>query len=184
MRDKNHEQEEHELPLRKRSQLGSAVTDGNGRNNHLLESSSARGLHFTTTPILSDSRNPGSPGIFFESQITVVSVPTIMNSATDIERYIAEFHDSDSGDIFDLYNACNGVVHDGFLDIRKLDELSNEEREVLNVERLREIWLHTTSGCPNCAGIISTLNSVRGMVADDKEAPLCESRHPIDDKPH
>ena len=38
------------------------------------------------------------------------------------------FHDSESEDIYDLYNACNGLVRDdGLLDIRELDELSQEE---------------------------------------------------------
>ena len=38
-----------------------------------------------------------------------------------------EFHDSESEDIFDLYNACNGVMNKGLLDKAKLDEFSPEE---------------------------------------------------------
>jgi hypothetical protein len=73
----------------------------------------------------------------------------------------AEFHDSGSEDVYDLYNACNGIMVDGLLDVSKLDELSPDEVEVLDVQRLKEVWAHTASGCARCAGIIRTLNVVR-----------------------
>lgn len=76
-----------------------------------------------------------------------------------------QYHDSEL-DIFDLYNVCNGVVRDGFLDIRKLDELSQEELEVFNIVRLRDIWSHSASGCPKCEAIIETLNSIRASSQD------------------
>ena len=71
------------------------------------------------------------------------------------------FHNSERGDVYDLYNACNGVLHDGLLDIRKLDELSAEEVEYLDLPRLRKVWQHTASGCIQCKTIINTLNSAR-----------------------
>lgn len=79
----------------------------------------------------------------------------------------AQFHDSDSSeDVYDLYNACNGIVINGLLDVTKLDELSPEEAEVLDVRRLREVWAHTATGCARCATIIKTLNLVRGKLRE------------------
>lgn len=75
-----------------------------------------------------------------------------------------DFHNSEAEDVYDLYNACNGVLHNHLLDVRKLDELSQEESAVLNVTRLREIWAHTATGCLRCKEIISTLNSARVMI--------------------
>ncbi len=72
-----------------------------------------------------------------------------------------EFHDSDAGDIYDLYNACNGVLHDGLLDIRKLEEYSPKDAEELNVTRLREVWTHAASGCAECKDAVSALSSLR-----------------------
>ena len=74
-----------------------------------------------------------------------------------------QFHDSATEDLYDLYNACNGVMHEGLLDVRKLDELSAEEIEVLDIDRLREVWHHMASGsgCDRCKAIVNTLNSVR-----------------------
>jgi hypothetical protein len=80
-----------------------------------------------------------------------------------------QFHDSENGDIFDLYSACNGELHDGLLDIGQLDEFSEEECAALNVARLREIWIHTASGCSQCEEIVQILNSARGMLSDKKE---------------
>ena len=83
------------------------------------------------------------------------------------------FHDSESEDIYDLYNACNGIVcDDGLLDIRELDELSQEEAKALNVVRLKEIWAHTASGCPACQEIVRILNSVRGTLRADAEGRI------------
>ncbi len=77
------------------------------------------------------------------------------------------FHDSESedvgdvADVFDLYTACNGEVLDGVLNVRKLDELSEEEREVLDVPRLKELAAHVVSGCAHCQSIVYTLNRAR-----------------------
>lgn len=81
------------------------------------------------------------------------------------------FHDSsEAEDIYDLFNACNGIVlSNGLLDISQLDEFSPEDAEALNVPRLREIWSHTESGCSQCAKIISTLNMVRGTLGEGAE---------------
>lgn len=81
------------------------------------------------------------------------------------------YHDSES-DIYDLFNACDGVLHNGLLDKRKLDDLSPEELEVLDVERLKEVWAHTAAGCSKCEAIIRTLNIVRGVLSEDAEEPF------------
>jgi hypothetical protein len=80
-----------------------------------------------------------------------------------------QFHDSENRDIFDLYNACNGELRNGLLDVSQLDEFSDEECAALNVARLREIWIHTASGCSQCEEIVQILNSARGMLGDKKE---------------
>ncbi|MEN3333061.1 MAG: hypothetical protein V7641_2426, partial [Blastocatellia bacterium] len=69
-----------------------------------------------------------------------------------------EFHDSESDDLYDLYNACNGALLDGLLDVRKLDELSAAEAKVLDIARLKQVWQHMASGCAECRAIIATLN--------------------------
>ncbi len=80
-----------------------------------------------------------------------------------------QFHDGEF-DIYDLYNACDGVVGpDGFLDVDQLKEYAPEEAEELNVPRLVEIWHHTKTGCPECARIVKTLNAVRGTLSEDEE---------------
>ncbi len=84
-----------------------------------------------------------------------------------------QFHDSEDGDIFDLYNACDGQLQNGLLDIRQLDEFSDAERAELNMTRLRETWIHTASGCSQCEEIVQILNSARGMLSDKKE-PFAE----------
>ena len=77
------------------------------------------------------------------------------------------FHDSESedegdvADVFDLFNACNGEMIDGVLNVAKLDELSAEERKLLDVPRLRELASHVVSGCGHCASIVDTLNRAR-----------------------
>jgi hypothetical protein len=77
-----------------------------------------------------------------------------------------QFHDDESDDIYDLYNACNGVVlTNGALDTRKLDEISQEERDVLDVSRLRRIADHVASGCAECQRIIDNLNLARRLLS-------------------
>lgn len=82
------------------------------------------------------------------------------------------FHDSDL-DIFDLYNILDGMTReDGLLDIRVLDQFSQEDAAALNVVRLKEIWTHTATGCPKCADIIRSLNIIRGTLKEDAEEIL------------
>lgn len=89
-----------------------------------------------------------------------------------------DFHDSDV-DVYDLYNACNGELYQERLDIRKLDELTLEEAEILNVPRLKEIWHHTTLGCRKCEKIILTLNAVRDLLREDLEESATEESKTI-----
>jgi hypothetical protein len=87
---------------------------------------------------------------------------------------LSQYHDSELGDIYDLYNACNGIMSGELLDVRKLEELSAKEREVLDVERLREVWEHTSTGCSTCAAIIRTLNIARGRLRGEA---ICAPEH-------
>ena len=71
------------------------------------------------------------------------------------------FHDSESQDIFDLFNAVNGVVlENGLLDASKLNEYGPADAEALNVPRLWEIYDHAT-GCDQCKQIIRALYDLR-----------------------
>lgn len=72
-----------------------------------------------------------------------------------------DFHDSEIGDIYDLYNAVNGVMYNGLLDIRKLEEYGPDDYEILNVPRLREVWEHSATGCTKCKDIITALSRMR-----------------------
>lgn len=111
---------------------------------------------------------PDEPGFFIDSTWPSVLSPegrTAVQKQTD-----DEFHDSDSGvDIFALYNAVNGIIRNGFLDVSELDKYSPEEAEALNVSRLREIWKHTTTGCSRCREIIEALNIVRGAASESAD---------------
>ena len=169
--EEKHKKEEHELPHRELenslaqsgSYVGHSRHEGHG---HSPTHNSVNQHGITVLPSQSNSLIPGiqTPGISIDTNIPGLSV-TIKPISNDV----AEFHDSESGDIYDLYNACNGQIRgDGFLDISKLDELSNDEREILNVNRLRDIWRHTISGCATCAGIVRTLNSIRPIVGDEE----------------
>lgn len=89
----------------------------------------------------------------------------------DKEKGSDPFHDSEEGDVYDLYNACDGaVLASDRLDVSKLDELSAEEREALDVDRLREVWEHT-KGCPICEHIVRTLNLTRRILRSERPAP-------------
>lgn len=125
-------------------------------------------------------RDPESetPGLIFapgRSSSSALSLATVPLRRKTVEQKndpdLDPFHDSEV-DIYDLYNAVNGVVLNGLLDINQLDEYTPAEAEELNVPRLREIWHHTASGCPRCASIISTLNSIRGSLSADDEESL------------
>jgi hypothetical protein len=105
------------------------------------------------------------PGLFIDS-----NGPSILSSEnrgrTPVQRDTDdEFHDS-AIDIFALFNACDGIIRDGFLDVSELDKYSPADAEALNVSRLKEIWEHTTSGCLKCREIIEALENVRGAVGD------------------
>jgi len=69
-----------------------------------------------------------------------------------------QFHDSESDDIYDLYNVC---MENGLLDLRRLDEISDDERELFDIERLKEFGAHVISGCITCQTVINTLNFAR-----------------------
>jgi hypothetical protein len=75
----------------------------------------------------------------------------------------AEFHNSEL-DVYALFNACDGVIINGLLDVRKLEEYGPEDAEALNVPRLREVWEHTASGCPKCKDIVHALSGLRESV--------------------
>ena len=93
-----------------------------------------------------------------------------MEKTVTQEKGDVQFHDNESGDIYDLYNACNGALHNGRLDIRKLDELSPDEAEFLDIPWLKEVWEHAASGCAHCENVITTLNVAReAKVSDPKE---------------
>ena len=76
----------------------------------------------------------------------------------------AEFHDSEAGDIFSLFNAGDGRIINGLLDVHKLEEYSPADAEALNVPRLKEVWAHTASGCAECESIIRGLSRLRESV--------------------
>ena len=107
---------------------------------------------------------PNQPGLFFD-----LTWPPFLLSENRGRRPVPnetdEFHDSDV-DVFDLYNACNGIIRGGFLDVRELDKYSPDDAKALNVPRLKEIWEHTTTGCLQCREIIEALHVVRGAVHD------------------
>jgi hypothetical protein len=119
-----------------------------------------------------NSCSPGAihPGIFFGYCGLLPASPDENSRRRPLDQRgdISQFHESDLGDVYDLYNACNGMMLGGLLDVRKLDELSPEEMEALDVERLREVWAHTAAGCITCAGIIRTLNAARGILREER----------------
>jgi hypothetical protein len=71
------------------------------------------------------------------------------------------FHEGESEDVYDLFNACNGRLHNGRLDIQQLENLGEKERELFSISRLRELWYHIDSGCDQCQAIIKTLHRAR-----------------------
>ena len=123
--------------------------------------------------------NPGTPGFFFDATVRqpaprIPRRPEVKPEGTD------SFHNNDeSEDIYDLYNAVNGIVRDGLLDINELDKLSQQESAALNVSKLKEIWQHTASGCARCANIIEILNLARQTLAQELES-LPEANEAVD----
>lgn len=137
---------------------------------------SAGGVQSPSPGIVGHGPASETPGLYFVSWRLR---PSALSPATksgrrkdvDLKKDADPFHDSEI-DIFDLYNACNGVEHDGILDVNQLDEYTPAEAEELNVPRLREIWDHSASGCLKCKSIVSTLNSIRGTLSEYEEEPF------------
>lgn len=180
MGDEKQNEEDHVSPRHKHVHFNWKIADGHGgsrkdkRRTHAPTQSSVKPqMEVATMPGVINFQNPGikPPGIFFDLYIPTLPPTTTINGIVpNTKTNIDQFHNSESEeDIFTLFNACDGEIQDGYLNIRKLEELSKEEREVLNIERLRKIWLHTTSGCATCAGIVRTLNSMRGMFGEIEE---------------
>lgn len=101
------------------------------------------GLAWSSTPLVQEK--PGRPPVDNETE---------------------NYHDSESGDIYDLFNACNGVMVDGLVDVEQLNNYTAEEAEVLNIIRLREIWEHTRRGCLHCRNIVEALHALRRVAGD------------------
>lgn len=142
-----------------------------------------QGAALSSLQELNEPLLPGpTPGFFIGSTWPLL-LSAENRGRTPVEKQTDdEFHDSDSGvDVFALYNACNGIIRNGFLDVSELDKYSPEEAEALNVSRLREIWEHTTTGCSQCREIIEALHVVRGAVreiadnADQDDEPKREA---------
>lgn len=118
------------------------------------------------------SRSPRAkaPGLFLDRKPRV----TKFLRRPPVKTGTEQFHDSDV-DIYDLFNACNGVVQsDGLLDIGQLDEYTDEEAAALNVKRLREVWAHTATGCAYCARVVRILRGVRGTLREGESKPVEE----------
>ena len=86
-----------------------------------------------------------------------------------VQNHTQQFHDSEAEDVFDLYNACNGIVRDGFLDVEQLNKYTSDQAKELNVPRLREIWEHTRTGCSQCRDIVQALHNARRKTGDVAE---------------
>lgn len=161
------------------------------RHHHLLESSPAT-RRSVVDPMsllqkMPDSRDPGieNLGIFFgfcqlNPHTLALTTESLRRNNVDQEKDADPFHDSESEDIYDLYNACNGIVLDGLLDKGQLDEYSPDDAEALNVPRLREIWDHTALRCLRCAEIVRTLNEIRETLRDEAEEPIDEQAQEVD----
>ena len=136
------------------------------------------------------TRKPGrQPGFFSDGYLSAspalsAAAQSIRRKTMDQEKSDDQFHDSATEDLYDLYNACNGVIHESLLDISKLDELSAEEIEVLDIDRLREVWHHMASGsgCDRCKAIVNTLNSVREQMRKQAEELDLNSALPGDNR--
>jgi hypothetical protein len=76
------------------------------------------------------------------------------------------FHQENPEGVYNLYNACNGKIKNGLLDIAELERLTDEERKLLNVVTLYEAWQHVAAGCSECERIIETLNYARRMMRE------------------
>jgi hypothetical protein len=151
--------------------------EGAGREYYLESSYAGRFGAADPTPLLEtifSSCSPGAirPGIFFDPGGSLRVAPQKRASRREAlaqQADVRRFHDSELGDVYDLYNACNGAMVGDLLDVRKLDELSSQEKKALNVKRLKEVWNHTATGCTTCANIIRTLNAARGILMEERK---------------
>jgi hypothetical protein len=186
--EEKHDDEDRDVPLHGQLAADHVCARKDERHRHSFTQSPVDGhLRVVARPGPFSFQIPGIdlPGIFFESYVPALPVINVIDEiTTDDETCIEQFHGGESESIYDLFNACDGAVHDGFLDIRKLEQLSVEELEVLDIERLREIWRHTISGCLTCSRIVRTLNSVRHALSDDDSFPVSEPIFSVDSKPH
>jgi hypothetical protein len=138
------------------------------------------------------ARGPGRqyPGPFSDPcscrpnlPVASVAVQSLRRNTANQEKGDDQLHDGELEDVYDLYNACNGAIHDGLLDIRKLDELSEEETAFLDIPRLREVWHHVANGCAQCHAIINTLNLARERLrkraaeSEQELAPPTDANH-------
>lgn len=89
-----------------------------------------------------------------------------------LERDNKQCQLSESEELYDLYNACNGEI-----DSRKPDNLSDKDAQILDAPKLRELWLHIASQCDQCEAIIDTLNWARRALQQAFEADV-SSRAP------
>lgn len=115
------------------------------------------------------------PGFFLGSQQpNLLASPTedetSRSTKVDSEVGTDRYHRSGSGGVFELYNACNGRLVDGRLDLSRLDELSGEELEALDVTRLREVARHA-AGCAVCERIIRALTLTRAVIRETAGEP-------------
>ncbi len=117
-----------------------------------------------TIQTLQCSPGEGQPGFFMSAGLSAGYPEEVYARRKELDRKpnADQFHDSELGDVYDLYNACNGALDDaGLLDVRKLKELSPQEAEAFDVKRLEEVWEHS-SGCFTCKEIVRILNEARG----------------------
>jgi hypothetical protein len=76
------------------------------------------------------------------------------------------FHEDEFDAVFDLFNACNGEFDSsGMLKKSKLQELTVEEKNILDVPRLTRLWHHIKDGCPECWSVIATISDARRAMA-------------------
>jgi hypothetical protein len=71
-----------------------------------------------------------------------------------------QYHDNESTNVIDLFNAVHGAFQNGQLDVNRLDTLSEEEKQDLDIQRLKDIWSHVKAGCSRCQTIITELSLI------------------------
>jgi ribosomal protein S14 len=104
---------------------------------------------------------------------------TSRSTEVNLEVGTDRYHRSGSGGIFELYNACNGRLVDGRLDLSRLDELSGEELEALDVTKLRDVARHA-AGCAVCERIIRALTLTRAVIRETAGEGLQEQSQAVD----